>query len=309
MEQASMQATLLDPMQAEVASAMRTPELKKTILKMVGIQDFYGYEIHQDLAEKNINVGIGRLYAILDEMKSDGLLKDRWEKSKSGPKRRIYQIASKGKLERERILMEAIKTVHDFYIEYLLSLPSELSAFNKIAKILAKGTGKEINIAYASPGISGSIRRLLRKLQEERPRANIYAVCPKAAASELDIEGILVVDGTLQDIPTKDDYLSLLIVTGSIKKDCLDDCLTEWRRVIGPKGKLAFVTPTALITNYEDPLGIGEFIEKREHPAPDGEDHLDVSLLKIAIGKHFRMVREEKVVHITVLTGVGTVSK
>jgi PadR family transcriptional regulator PadR len=288
---------------------MRTPELKKTILKMAGINEFYGYEIHQELAEKNINVGIGRLYAILGEMKSDGLLKDRWEKSNSGPRRRIYRIASKGKLERERILMESIKTVHDFYIEYLLSLPPKLSAFGKIATLLTKGIGKEISMAYATPGISGTIKRLLHRLKEERPRASIYAVCPKTEVSDIDLDGILVLDGTLQDIPIKDDYLSLLVVTGSIKKDCLDDCLTEWRRVVGPKGKLALVTPTALIANYEDPLGIGEFIEKREHPPLEGEDHLDAGLLKTAIGKHFKTVREEKVVHITILTGVGPISK
>jgi PadR family transcriptional regulator PadR len=296
-------------MQDEAVSGMRTPELKKTILEMAGLNEFYGYEIHQELAEKNINVGIGRLYAILGEMKSDGLLKDRWEKSNSGPRRRIYRIASKGKVERERILMEAIKTVHDFYIEYLLSLPPELSAFDTISTLLAKGTGKEINIAYAAPGISGLIKRLLHRLKEERPKANIYAVCPKTEASEIDLEGISVLDGTLQDIPIKDGYLSLLVVTGSIKKDCLDDCLTEWRRVIGPKGKLALVTPTALIANYEDPLGIGEFIEKREHPPPEGEDHLDARLLKTALGKHFMTVREERVVHVTVLTGAGTISK
>jgi DNA-binding PadR family transcriptional regulator len=290
----------------EIVSEMRTPELKKTILRMVGAKEFYGYEIHQELAEKDINVGIGRLYSILGEMKSDGL---RWVKSKSGPKRRVYQIASKGNLERERILMEAIKTVHDFYIEYLISLPPELGAFDVIASLLAKGTGKEINIAYGSPAISRSMKRLLRKLKEKRPRAKIYAVCPSTTASELDLEGVLVVDGTLQDIPTKDDFLSLLVVTGSIKKDCLDECLAEWRRVISPKGKLAIVTPTALVANYEDPLEIGEFIEKREHPPLEGEEHLDVSILKTAIGRYFKSVREEKVVHITILTGVGTPSR
>ncbi|MHA2068746.1 MAG: PadR family transcriptional regulator [Candidatus Thorarchaeota archaeon] len=287
---------------------MRTPELKKTILRMVGRSEFYGYEIHQELAEKNIRVGIGRLYAILGEMKSDGLLKDRWEKSKTGPKRRVYLIARKGELERERILMDAIRIVHDFYNEYLLSLPPELSAFNTIASLLTKGLGKEINIAYAAPRISGSIKRLLQKIQDKRPNANIYAICPKTESSELDLERILVLDGTLQDIPTKDDYLNLLVVTGSIKKDSLNTCMAEWRRVIQPKGKLALVIPTALITNYADPLEIGEFVEKREHPPPEGEDQLDVKLLKTALENHFRIVKEQNVVHITVLTALGTIS-
>ncbi|MHA2005423.1 MAG: helix-turn-helix transcriptional regulator [Candidatus Thorarchaeota archaeon] len=49
---------------------------------MVGAKEFYGYEIHQELAEKDINVGIGRLYSILGEMKSDGLI---WSQAQSLP--------------------------------------------------------------------------------------------------------------------------------------------------------------------------------------------------------------------------------
>ncbi|MFW9967913.1 MAG: PadR family transcriptional regulator [Candidatus Thorarchaeota archaeon] len=288
---------------------MRTPELKKKILRMFGTSEFYGYEVHQELVERSINVGIGRLYAILGEMKTDGLLNDRWEKSDSGPKRRVYSIAAKGKLERERILIESIKTVHDFYIEYLLSLPPKLSAFNALASLLLKGMGKEISIGYVAPGISETIKRLLRQLQKERPRANIYAICPKTANPELDVEGILQLDGTLQDIPIKDDYLSLLAVTGNIKRTNLDACLLEWRRVIKPKGKLAIVSPTALIARYEEPLSIGEFIEQREHPTPEGDNYLDVNVLRTSLEKYFRTVREERVVHITALTGVGAISK
>ena len=285
---------------------MRTPELRKTILRMAGTHNFYGYEIHQMLGEKGIKVGIGRLYAILGEMKSEGLLNDSWEKSKSGPKRRVYRISPKGGKERETILMDAIRTVHDFYIEYLLDLPPELSAFNRIAEFLTKGTGEKINIGYAVSRISSSMKRLLQKLKENRPRANIYVFCPKTAITDLDIDDIRTLDGTLEDIPTKDDYLDLLMATGNIRKECLDACLIEWRRVIHPKGRIAVVTPSALIADYKDPLGIGEFIEMREHPPAAGDDHLNASMLKTALREHFKRVKEERVVHITILTGAGS---
>lgn len=285
---------------------MRTPELRKTILRMAGTRNFYGYEIHQRLSEKGIKVGIGRLYSILGEMKSDGLLHDAWEKSKTGPKRRVYCISPKGGKEREMILMDAIRTVHDFYIEYLLDLPPGLSAFNRIAELLTKGIGEEINIGYAVPTISSSMKRLLQKLKENRPRANIYVFCPKTATTDLDIDDILTLDGTLEDIPTKDDYLDLLMATGNIRKECLDACLTEWRRVLHPKGRVAVVTPSALIADYKDPLGIGEFIEMREHPPTAGDDHLNGSMLKTALREHFKKVKEERVVHITILTGSGS---
>ncbi|MFX0055917.1 MAG: PadR family transcriptional regulator [Promethearchaeota archaeon] len=287
---------------------MRTHELRKTILRMAGTHNFYGYEIHQRLAEKGIKIGIGRLYSILGEMKSDGLLNDRWEESSSGPKRRVYHVAPKGGKEREGILMDAIKTVHDFYIEYLLNLPPELSAFNRIATFLTKGTKEEINIGCAAPGISSSVKRLMKKLQENRPKANVYTFCPKTAASDLDINGILALDGSLEDIPTKDGFLDLLVVTGNIRKDCLDACIAEWRRVIHPKGRVALVTPTAIIADYKDPLGIGEFIEMREHPPTEGDGHLNIGMLRAALEKHFRKIREERVVHVTALTGSGSIS-
>ena len=53
---------------------MRTQELKKVILRLVGNREFYGYEIHRQLEERNINIGIGRLYSILTDMKGIHLL-------------------------------------------------------------------------------------------------------------------------------------------------------------------------------------------------------------------------------------------
>jgi len=282
---------------------MRTPELKTTILRMAGKGEFYGYEIHKKLEQRKIKIGIGRLYSILSEMKNKGFLKDRWEKSQSGPRRRVYRIAQKGSKARDDILGEAIKTVHEFYMEYLFSLPPELSVFNMVSDLLVENLPQDANAAYAASIFSGHIRKIMGSLQEKFPRGNLYAIHPREKNIQLGMDSVSLVDGTLEDIPMKDNYLDLLIVTGNIKSDCLDVCLREWQRVLGENGRLAIITPTVLLTKFDDPLDIGEFIEQREHPRLDSEEHLDFKTLSNEVKKHFDQVDVDKVVHITVIRG------
>jgi DNA-binding PadR family transcriptional regulator len=284
---------------------MRTPELKNTILRMTGKSEFYGYEIHKQLEQRNIKIGIGRLYSVLAEMKDEGLLKDRWEKSQSGPKRRIYQIGRKGFKERENILMEAIRTVHDFYTEYLIDLPPENSVFNIISNILTKGLSKKSNIGYAASRFSGPIRSIISQLRNNVQDGSVYVIADKTNRLDLGIEGVLVVEGTFEDLPMKDKFLDLLIVTGNIKSDCLARCLSEWRRVLSDDGILAIVAPTATISIFKDPLEIGEFIEQREHPRLESDDSLSSEIIQSEMTRFFKRVEEKRVVHITLLLGTG----
>jgi len=284
---------------------MRTSELKSTILRMTGKSEFYGYEIHKQLEQRNIKIGVSRLYSVLAEMKDEGLLKDRWEKSQSGPKRRIYQIGRKGFKEREKILMEAIRTVHDFYTEYLIGLPPENSVFNIISKILTKGLSKKSNIGYASSRFSGPIRKIIGQLRNKVQDGTVYAIADKNNGLDLGIDGVLVIEGTFEDLPMKDKFLDLLVVTGNIKSDCLGGCLSEWRRVLSNDGILAIVAPTATISSFEDPLEIGEFIEQREHPRLETGDSLSSETIQSEMSRFFRSVEEKRVVHISLLLGAG----
>jgi DNA-binding PadR family transcriptional regulator len=286
---------------------MRTPELKSTILRMAGKGEFYGYEIHKELEQSKIKIGIGRLYSVLAEMKNEGLLKDRWEKSQSGPKRRVYQIGGKGRKEREKILMDAIRTVHDFYSEYLFSLPPEHSAFNIISTVLTKNLSNASIIGYAATKFSGPLRKIIGQLRKRVPAGKVYAISHQTNGLDLEFEDVLVLEGTFEDLPMKNDFLDLLVVTGNIKSNCLKSCLYEWQRVLSKDGILAIVTPTATINSYEDPLEIGEFIEQREHPRLESEGSLSAEILQNAMSSYFRVIEEKRVVHITLILGTGKV--
>ncbi|MHA2396341.1 MAG: helix-turn-helix transcriptional regulator [Candidatus Thorarchaeota archaeon] len=274
---------------------------------MAGRREFYGYEIHKELEQRKIKIGIGRLYSILAEMKDEGFLKDRWEKSQTGPKRRIYRIGRKGSQEREKILIDAIRTVHDFYTEYLLSLPPEHSVFVIVSGILTKDLTKTSNIGYVATRFSGPLRKIIGQLRKEVPDGNVYAISHQAKELDLGLEDVFVIEGMFEDLPMKDNHLDLLVVTGNIKSDCLDTCLSEWRRVLSKDGILAIVTPTATINSYEDPLEIGEFIEQREHPQLESDESLSSGILQSAMSCYFREIEEKKVVHITLILGTGTV--
>ena len=207
---------------------MKSTELKTTILQMVGKSEFYGYEIHKKLEQRKIKIGIGRLYSILADMKEEGFLKDRWEKSQSGPRRRVYRIAKKGNIARDEILGKAIKTVHEFYIEYLFSLPPELSVFKMVSNLLVEKLPNNANVAYAATRFSGPVRKIMEILLERFPDGNLYAVHPKEKNVKLEMDSVSLVDGTFEDIPMKDDYLDLLVVTGNISSDYLNVCLGEY---------------------------------------------------------------------------------
>jgi DNA-binding PadR family transcriptional regulator len=289
----------------EVCYELRTAELKKFILKISGNTEFYGYDIHRTMTERGVKIGIGRLYAVLVEMKNEKLLDDRWESSSSGPRRRKYQITQKGIDEREKILLEAIKTVHEFYTEYLLNLPPEYSAFEIIGSFLTSNLPDTSNIAYATSRVSEPIRRILVTLQKRISQGNLFIVGPRAELKNSRLESVSFLDGTIQDIPTRSGYLDLLIVTGNIKTECLDECLTEWSRVLTKTGMLALISPTALVTTYIDPLTIGDFVEKFEHPRTESGDTPDIRILEEKIAEYFQRVETKRVVHITTIKGFG----
>ena len=78
---------------------MKTGELKNTILKVVRSysSEIHGYEIHKLLASRKIEVELSRLYRVLNLMLKEGLLESSWEKSKFGPRKRVYRLGEKGR--------------------------------------------------------------------------------------------------------------------------------------------------------------------------------------------------------------------
>lgn len=278
---------------------MRTEDLKKVVLRTFGSREFYGYEVHKELASEKIDVGISRLYRVLTDMLREGLLEGQWEKGQLGPRRRVYRIGKKGKEERKKLLLEAIDTVHGFYSEYLLNLPAETNVLNSAYKLLSTNVDRKGEIAFISPTCSVMHEKILQKLHSEMPQAKIYFVKPASLTVDLNFNNLWFLNGTCDNIPLKDGYVDLAIVAEALEKDCLKKSLAEVHRVLKQDGTLAMIMPSILACKFDDPLSIGNFIEKYEHEASEKGEYLGAKALRALLKKLFNRVEEKQIVHMT----------
>ena len=153
---------------------MRTEDLIDKILILVGNNEFYGYEIHKILESQGIKIEISRLYRLLNEMLKADLFSSRWEKSNSGPKKRVYKLDSKGLKKREEQLLEAIGIVHKFYGEYLQDLPEKLNIFDKIINYFKIQPLETKKIGLLTHSKSKIVDLLIKKIHQKTSKSSIY---------------------------------------------------------------------------------------------------------------------------------------
>lgn len=82
---------------------MRKGVLEFCILSILSKAEAYPSEIIEQLKKGKLIVVEGTLYPLLTRLKTAGLLKYRWEESKSGPPRKYYNITETGKLFLEKL--------------------------------------------------------------------------------------------------------------------------------------------------------------------------------------------------------------
>ena len=75
---------------------MRKGVLELCILSIIADKDAYASDILEKLKEAKLIVVEGTLYPLLTRLKNEGLLKYRWEESKSGPPRKYYTVTEIG---------------------------------------------------------------------------------------------------------------------------------------------------------------------------------------------------------------------
>jgi len=275
-------------------------DLRKIILKMFGDREFYGYDVHKKLLSENVKIEISRLYRVLNEMKREGLLESRWERSQLGPRKRVYQLGRKGREELDNILLDAIKTVHSFYGKYLMKLPSKLNPVDGICSLLTDEMKGTKNIGYVTPNFSPIHERMIYALHDKVPEGNIYLVKPRSVKVKMNLDNLLFLDGAYDNIPMKDGYFDLLVVIDLPKEEVLETVLRECHRVSSQNGRLGILTPTILIHKYEDPLTIGDFVEKYEHEKIERGEHVDKEVLQPLLENYFKRVEERQIVHMSV---------
>jgi PadR family transcriptional regulator PadR len=279
---------------------MRSRELKLVILKLFGNREFYGYQIHKVLVSEEIKVEISRLYRLLNEMMREGLLESRWEKSRMGPRKRVYKLGEKGKKELNNLLLDAIRTVHGFYGAYLMSLLPKINVFEDLISSFTEGVKGNEKIAYVISKYSRMNDVLLGTIQHKFPQIKLFLVKPASVTIDLTLDNMAILDGSYTYIPLKEEHIDRLVIIDLPKKEHLKAALKEWHRVLTQDGKLAICTPTILLSKYEDPLTIGDFIEKYEHETIEKGEHLDSEFLQTQLNKFFDKIEEKEIVHMSI---------
>lgn len=279
---------------------MRTAELKKTILRVFGGREFYGYEVHKNLLSRGVEIEISRLYRVLTEMLREGLLEGKWKKSRKGPKRRIYKIGGKGKDELNKIFLDAIQIVHTFYGKYLMNLAPNVDVLNIIFSPLTSELKRQNNTAVVTPQYTPMHEWFVQTAHKLSPLGHIYLIKPRSLQIDLKLDNLTIMNGSYTDVSLKKNFLDLLVIMDLPQKDSLEKALKEWCRVLNQKGKLGILTPTVLLEKHEDPLTIGDFVEKYEHEIIEKAGMIDKKFLREKLKNFFARVEERQIVHMTV---------
>jgi DNA-binding PadR family transcriptional regulator len=283
---------------------LKTSELRLNTLKIVRQAECCGYEIHKKLEAQGVEVDIGRLYKVLTEMLTGGMLGCRWEKSSKGPDKRVYRLSENGRKELDRIFRDAIDTVHEYYSEYLLSLPSRTSVFEAFANMAAPEVGEQCKVAFFARNTSPIHEGILAAVHSRLPACEIYATHPTEVNLNRSLENLISLHGDYDSIPLREKYVDLLIIEGLPGSQGLSKAVAEWCRVMKEKARLVIIVPTAIFSEFKDPLSLGDFFEKMEHQTT-GEVPGKGETLRRILQNHFREVEKKQMLQMTCLVAHG----
>ncbi len=279
-----------------------TEKIQRFILKNYRHHEFYGYQLQKNLAEDGYEIDATRLYRILNDMNREGLLTTRWAKSKEGPRKKMYTLGEEGQSELNKILLDAIHTVHSFYVDYLLSLRNKVDVFDLILGPINRKINSPKNIGFLFNNYTPLSAFYFRKIRETFD-AHYYCLRPKGIKNDEYPENVTVLNGDYHDIPLKDSYLDALIMIDLPGEQVLEQSVKEWSRTLNESGVLSILTPSVLLKEELDPMTIGEYVEKTEHHIIEKGIVLEYELLYDALTKFFYGVEKNSIVHISTITG------
>lgn len=280
---------------------MKTDALRLDILKSISNKEACGYEIHRRLSDCGKQVDIGRLYKVLIEMLTEGVLGCRWEKSEKGPEKRVYYLSIQGKKALEGDLLEAINTVHSHYRAYLLNLPNKSSIFEGLAKMIIPKNTQISKIALYAAQPNPMHDPILNAIQNRSTAQEVCLVHSHQTSANPRTATLASLKGEFESLPFKERYLDLLIVEGLPDSKKAVQAIEEWYRVLRSNGTLVVIAPKTLFLTVKDPLNIGDYIEKIEHQNLDENESIKGETLQQLLKNCFVNVQKKEILQMTTL--------
>jgi ribosomal protein L36 len=250
---------------------------------------------------EGVRIEISLLYRVLNEMLKENYLTSRWEKSVLGPRRRVYKVGRKGAVELNITLLEAVGTVHEYYGKYLMRLPAKINCLNRICRLLTHGLEETATIGYLAREYSPFHEKILYILCNTVPKGAVYFIKPASLDIDLEIKNLSSLEGRHQNIPLKNKHFDALLVIDVPIKRRLKNSVKEWHRTVRREGRLGILASTALINKIDDPLTIGDYIEKYEHESVKGNEKADRESLQTMLRESFKKVEATEIVHRTLI--------
>ncbi|MHA1966040.1 MAG: PadR family transcriptional regulator [Candidatus Thorarchaeota archaeon] len=244
---------------------MRKDDLVSKLLEIIGYEEIHGYELYKEISFRGSKVSQSRIYGILADMVSNGLLNEQWESSKQGPRRKLFSLTETGLEHRMLLLIDAVNSVHRFYVEYLGRLPTDSNFFDQIWSTLKDKVPTNPRLAVLIGHISQPAKYLLSQSHNHFSEGVFYILKNQETELEDVGENWLIMDGIYDNIPLKDEYLDLLLVVGFHSNFIADAVVQEWYRMIKKNGTLAVLTPAIQTFEPKTPLSLGDFIEFHQH--------------------------------------------
>jgi PadR family transcriptional regulator, regulatory protein PadR len=85
-------------------AAWQRASLPMLVLDVLAVAPRHGYGISQALASAGLQPIKGaQLYPALVRLEDDGAIQSRWEQSDSGPARKVYELTTAGRAQRESL--------------------------------------------------------------------------------------------------------------------------------------------------------------------------------------------------------------
>ncbi|MHA2235156.1 MAG: helix-turn-helix transcriptional regulator [Candidatus Thorarchaeota archaeon] len=281
---------------------MKKHDMKSKILLTIGLEEIHGYELHKDFAFRGSKISQSRLYSILSDMVAEGILIERWVNSAQGPRKKLFSLSESGLELRTGQLIDAVNTVHRFYMEYLGTLPGESNFFDQIWSTIEKKIPKNPRVAIIVGHMNQQLRYLLSLFHNHFSNGDFYLLKNPNIELENINEEWMVLNGIYDNIPLKDEYLDLLVTFGFHKTYANSDVFQEWHRMIKKNGTLAIMTSVIQTSEPITPLPLGNYIELYQHQSHGS--HEDWKVFKKLISDQGMKINETTMAEICILQAV-----
>ncbi len=182
-----------------------------------------------------------------------------------------------------------------------MGLPAKINVLNRTCRLLTQGLEQTAVIGYLACEYSPIHEKILHILCSMMPRGEVYFIKPASADVDLGIENLTSLDGTYQDIQLKNSRLDALLIVDVPSKKLLKKSVREWQRTVARNGRLGIIAPTALINKTDDPLTIGDFMEKHEHEAVKRIERPDRESFETMLRESFQKIQARKIASMTLV--------